>query len=329
MMQIIQNLLQVETMITLLAAGAAFATVITIAAPFMSSDKTADRMKLVTSEREKLKAAQKALLELGSIGNRLRDKKSTGLYAQIVNRLRLKNIFDIDRTRDRLRGAGLRSERHLTTFLAASVLAPLALGAFTLVEVSTTLADRVPSTGLRLAAALGGMALGYYLPIVMVKNIATKRQKSVKSAWSDALDLLLICIESGMALEPAMQRVSKEIGSQSIPLAEEMQLTVAELAYLPERRKALENLAKRTNLDTVKSVVTAMIQAERYGTPLGTALRVLAEENRKDRMAEAERKAAALPPKLTVPMILFFLPVIFVVILGPAVIMVMKVRNGG
>ena len=141
----------------------------------------------------------------------------------------------------------------------------------------------------------------------------------------------LISITSGamvaMSIEAAFQRVANEIGSQSVPLAEEMTLTNAELSYLQDRRTALENLAKRTGLLTVKAVVTSLVQAERYGTPLGSALRVLAQENRDMRMAEAERKAAALPPKLTVPMIAFFLPCIFVVILGPAAIQVMEVRK--
>ena len=326
-MQMLQTLFQVETIITILAAMAGFATVITLVAPLLETDKLAERMKSVSSERDKLRAAQKLALEIGTT-SRLREKQSTGLYAQIVQRLRLRNIFDVEATREKLRSAGLRSERHLTMFMVASVLLPVVLGGVAFFEVSTTFAERFSSTGMRLGVAFGAIVIGYYLPIIMVKNYATKRQKSIKRAWSDALDLLLICVESGMALEPALQRIAKEIGSQSVPLAEEMQLTVAELAYLPERRKALENLARRTGLETVKSVVTAMIQAERYGTPLGTALRVLAEENRKDRMSEAERKAAALPPKLTVPMILFFLPVIFVVILGPAVITVLAARAG-
>jgi tight adherence protein C len=129
-----------------------------------------------------------------------------------------------------------------------------------------------------------------------------------------------------MALEPSLARVAKEIGSQSVPLAEEMTLTVAELSYLQDRRKALDNLSKRTGLETVRSVVTSLIQSERYGTPLGTALRVLAQENRDTRMADAEKKAAALPPKLTVPMILFFLPIIFVVILGPSIILALGLK---
>ena len=193
----------------------------------------------------------------------------------------------------------------------------------TFVYASTVFADKV-SPNMRVAATIVALVVGFYIPGVGLKNVIQRRQASIKKAWSDALDLLLICVESGMALEPSMVRVAKEIGSQSIPLAEELSLTVAELSYLQDRRKALDNLGRRTGLETVRAVVTSLIQSERYGTPLGTALRVLAQENRDARMSEAEKKAAALPPKLTVPMILFFLPVIFVVILGPSIIMVMK-----
>ena len=139
-------------------------------------------------------------------------------------------------------------------------------------------------------------------------------------AFPDALDLLLICVEAGMSIESAFNKVAGEIGAASIALAEELGLTTAELSYLQERRKAYENLALRTGHEGVKAVTTALIQAERYGTPLGVALRVMAQENRDMRLAAAEKKAAALPAQLTVPMILFFLPVLFVVIMGPAAI---------
>jgi tight adherence protein C len=144
----------------------------------------------------------------------------------------------------------------------------------------------------------------------------------MRRSWPDGLDLLLICVESGMSIEQAFRRVASEVGAQCIPLAEELALTTAELSYLAERRTAYENLGNRTGLEAVKSITTALIQAERYGTPLGQALRVLAQESRDIRMNEAEKKAAALPPKLTVPMILFFLPVLFVVIMTPALIQV-------
>ena len=150
-----------------------------------------------------------------------------------------------------------------------------------------------------------------------------KRQQAVSRSFPDALDLLLICVESGMSIEAAFNKVAEEIGTQSIEMAEELMLTTAELSYLQDRRLAYENLGKRTGLPGVKAVVTSLIQSERYGTPLGTALRVMAQENRDMRMQAAEKKAAGLPPKLTVPMILFFLPVLFVVILGPAAIRMM------
>jgi tight adherence protein C len=135
---------------------------------------------------------------------------------------------------------------------------------------------------------------------------------------------MLICVESGMSIENAFRKVSEEVGVQSPDLAEELSLTTAELSYLQDRRKAYENLGERTDLDGVKAVVTSLLQAEKYGTPVGHSLRVLAQENRDMRMSEAEKKAAALPPKLTVPMILFFLPVLFAVILTPALIQMMK-----
>jgi len=176
--------------------------------------------------------------------------------------------------------------------------------------------------GMCIAAAY----LGIKLPQLFLRNVITRRQQSVRRAFPDALDLLLICVESGMSIDAAFKRVSQEVGSQSVPLAEELTLTTAELSYLQDRRMAFENLSARTGIDGVKAVCTALIQAERYGTPLAQALRVLAQEIRDQRMSEAEKKAAALPPKLTVPMILFFLPVLFIVIMGPAAIRVMEIK---
>ena len=166
--------------------------------------------------------------------------------------------------------------------------------------------------------------IGFYLPNIFVQNLIARRQQAIQLAFPDALDLLLICVESGMSVEAAFNKVAAEIGSQSVELAEELALTTAELSYLQDRRLAYENLGKRTGLPGVKAVTTSLIQAERYGTPLGNALRVMANENREIRMQAAEKKAAALPPKLTVPMIVFFLPVLFVVILGPAAIRFMQ-----
>ncbi len=319
MSDLVSVLFQVESIFTILIALAAFATVVTVASPFFESDKLKSRMKGVVEERDRLKSAQRALLSGGE--SKLRDRAKPGLYKQLVEVLNLKKIFESEGTKDSLRQAGFRSEKHLVTFLAARAIVPLVVSILTFAYTSTVFADKV-SPNMRIVATVIALIFGFYVPSIGLKNLINRRQASIKKAWSDALDLLLICVESGMALEPAFMRVAKEIGSQSVPLAEEMTLTIAELSYLQDRRKALENLAKRTGLETVRAVVTSLIQSERYGTPLGTALRVLAQENRDSRMSEAERKAAALPPKLTVPMILFFLPVIFVVVLGPSIILV-------
>jgi tight adherence protein C len=181
-------------------------------------------------------------------------------------------------------------------------------------------------TLIKLGIGIGAAYFGMLSPNLYLKNKITRRQASIKRAFPDALDLLLICIESGMSVEAAFQKVSDEVGTQSVELAEEFTLTTAELSYLPDRRQAYDNLAQRVGLEGVKAVCLALQQAERYGTPLGTTMRVLAQENRDMRMSEAEKKAAALPPKLTVPMILFFLPVLFIVILGPAAIKVMAIQ---
>jgi tight adherence protein C len=323
MMEMITTLLKPEIMITILVGFAAFGTVLTIAAPYFENDQLGARIKGVSVERDKLRAQQKAMLSGGEA--KLRDKPQKNLVGQIVETLNLRHVFEAEGSREILRQAGMRSEKNLVTFLGIRLAAPIVLALIAFVYTSTLYAEKF-DLNMRLVAAMGGLIVGFYLPNFVLKNMRTRRQDSIKRSWSDALDLLLICVESGMAIEPAMQRVAREIGSGSVPLAEELTLTVAELSYLQDRRKAFENLAKRTGLPTVKSVVTSLIQSEKYGTPLGTALRVLAQENRDNRMSEAERKAAALPPKLTVPMILFFLPVIFAVVLAPSFILIMNVK---
>jgi len=172
--------------------------------------------------------------------------------------------------------------------------------------------------------AVGAGYLGFYLPNMFIQNLVQRRQQAISQSFPDALDMLLICVQAGMSIEAAFGKVAKEVTSQSIELAEEFSLTTAELSYLQDRRQAFDNLGKRTGIAGIKAVATALIQAERYGTPVSQALRVMAKENRDMRMSEAEKKAAALPPKLTVPMIIFFLPVLFIVILGPAALQVLK-----
>ena len=241
---------------------------------------------------------------------------------QIVERFNLREALVDEGTLNKLRAAGLRSQNALNVFLVARFLLPFLflILAAVWVFVVGNLASR--PIGIRILAVVGFAYVGFYAPNIYVSNKVGKRQKSIKRAWPDALDLMLICVESGNSIEAAMRRAAEEIGTASPELAEELALTTAELSFLQDRRTALENLGNRTQLDSVRAVVQALIQADRYGTPVSQALRVLAQESRDERMNEAEKKAAALPPKLTVPMILFFLPVLVAVILGPAGIQV-------
>jgi tight adherence protein C len=236
----------------------------------------------------------------------------------------LSRLLEDPKVVEKLAQAGFRGPRPISTFYFFRFVMPFVfaiLVAFYLFVVN----DFGLQTMQKVAGCVAALLIGYYAPNIYISNIASKRRESIVAAFPDSLDLLLICVESGMSIEAAIMKVSQEVGSTSIELAEELSLLTAELSYLPERRQAYEGMAKRTNHPGVKSVVTAMIQAERYGTPLGAALRVMAKENRELRLSAAEKKAAALPAKLTVPMILFFLPVLFVVILGPAIIKVQDI----
>jgi tight adherence protein C len=246
----------------------------------------------------------------------------------VVERLNLRKALETESTRERLKMAGMRGQAPVVAFLFFRAIMPIVTFALTFFYLFFWDKHNLAPL-LRLALSIGGAYVGFYLPNIFIHNLIQRRQKSIKRVFPDALDLLLICVQAGMSVESAMNKVSNEIGSRSSELAEEFGLTTAELSYLQERRQAYENLGKRTGLSVVKAVGTSLIQAERYGTAIGQALRVLAKESRDMRMAEAERKAAALPPKLTVPMILFFLPVLFIVILGPAFIQVMAIRHGG
>ena len=242
---------------------------------------------------------------------------------RIVDELKLREYFDSEELRENLKRAGLRGQANIVYFMFFRLAAPIAVFLFALFYVFFLYDTGYPPL-INFLIALGAGFLGFYLPNMFISNRVQKRQLAIKQAFPDALDMLLICVQSGMSVELGFAKVGKEIASQSIELAEEMTLTTAELSYLQDRRQAYENLAKRTGLPGVKAVTTALIQAERYGTPVGQALRSMAKENREIRQSEAERKAAALPPKLTVPMIVFFLPVLFIVILGPAGISYMQ-----
>ena len=309
-------LLDPQFIVMVLAAVAAFATVTTFVMPLLSGDRLGARMKYVASERERLRAER--LIQLSDEQRRLR-KEPKSFMKRVVEQLNLRKALETEGTRERLKMAGFRGHAPVIAFLFFRATLPLVgfgLVFFYLFFVD----DHQLAVLVRLGMSIGGAYFGFYLPNIFITNLIHRRQKSIKRVFPDSLDLLLICVQAGMSIESAMNKVAGEIGPRSIELAEEFSLTTAELSYLPERRQAYENLGKRTGLPGVRAVGTSLIQAERYGTAISQALRVLAREGRDTRMAEAEKKAASLPPKLTVPMILFFLPVLLVIILGPAFI---------
>lgn len=321
---LIELVLNPQFVSTALGAVCVFATVLTIALPMLQRDQMNRRMKEMAIERSKMRSARLADMQVKERSGKLRATPK-GFVQRVVDDLNLREKFDNEEMRENLKRAGLRGQDKVVYFMFFRMVAPIAVFLLTLFYVFV-MKDTGYPPAMNVLMALGAGFLGFYLPNVFIQNRVQKRQQSIKQAFPDALDMLLICVQSGMSVEAAFSKVGKEIASQSLELAEEMTLTTAELSYLPERRQAYEHLAKRTGLPGVKAVTTALVQAERYGTPVGQALRTMAKENREIRQSEAERKAAALPPKLTVPMIVFFLPVLFVVILGPAGISYMNME---
>ncbi|MEO0498100.1 MAG: type II secretion system F family protein [Pseudomonadota bacterium] len=315
-------IIQPQNLLVVFVTVAAFATALAVVGPLLYRDPLKGRMKSVVLEREKMRERERARLQANSKDGEKRASiraEQKAFFQKFVDSLDLRKRLDDGTTVTKLAQAGKRGPSALLIYLTLRVLLPIGFAALVAFYMYVILPDLLPANQKVLAIAIGA-ALGFYGPNIWLSNAVTKRQQSIRRAWPDALDLMLICVESGMSIEAALKKVSDEVGTSSVPLAEELLLTNAELSYLQERRQAYENLSKRTGLDVVKAVVTSLVQAEKYGTPLGTALRVLAQENRDMRMMEAEKKAASLPPKLTVPMIIFFLPCLFIVIITPAYI---------
>jgi len=320
---IINLLFDKNFLITAFVGILAFATIVTLGVPMLERGGLDDRLKTVAKRREELRARHHAALSAKR--GALRIEHNTMMKA-VLDRFKLGNILEGENSREKLAMAGYRGQAPLVTFMFFRFVMPFIVFAVTLFYLFLIM-HLTWSPLQKVGAAFVGALVGFYLPDLFVNNIIARRQQSIMSAFPDALDLLLICVESGMSIESAFTRVAGEIGTQSAELAEELALTTAELSYLPDRRMAFDNLAKRCGHPGVKSVATALNQAEKYGTPLGQALRVTATENREMRMQEAERKAASLPAKLTVPMIIFFLPCLFVVIMGPAIIQISRAMH--
>jgi tight adherence protein C len=308
----------INLIIAMTSAISVFLSFVLVSWPYLVPDTLDTRMKKVRDEREQIRRRERSkLFGNGSSSLRPEPKK---IFKDLVHRLNLLGELNDAAIVKKLRMAGYRGQSPVVTFIAARVILPCVMFIVAAVYAFFLLKQLEYPFFVKLSAVMALTLLGFYAPGLYLRNRIGKRQLAIRRAWPDALDLLLICVESGMGLESALAKVADEVAAQCQELAQELTLLTAELSYLPDRAKAYENLAERIGLDAVRAMVVSLGQSEKYGTSVGQSLRVLAQESRNQRLSAAEKKAHALPPKLTVPMILFFLPVLFAVIIGPAII---------
>jgi len=279
--------------------------------------------------RAKLIAAQRTALRSAVIGPRRRQERlpTIGLMRRVVDRLNLLKSGQAERISLKLMRAGWRSKDAIIRYLFAKLALPLSFGVLVVFFLyGLDPYDLQPPT--KLGIALASVIFGAYLPDILIKNKTQKRQDTIRKAMPDALDLMVICAEAGLSLDATLNRVSQEMELACLELADELGLTGLELGFLSDRRKALKNLALRVDLPVVRGMVNTLMQAEKYGTPLAQSLRIMSAESRNERLMKAEEKAARLPALLTVPMIIFILPPLFVVLLGRAILDVMDAFVG-
>ena len=304
----------------LLAALGCAATALAVVVPMLQTDNLSRRIRAVSDERERIRLRERERLAAKDNRTQLRSRPSS-MLKRLVDTLNLTSWLSTETAKEQLAKAGFRGAGAEYAFVAGRLIAPISFAIIAAVYIFG-FADWQQPLAIKLGGVMAAVYLGVKAPEIYLRNATTKRQKSIERAYPNTLDLMLICAESGMSIEHGVRKVSGEIGVESVEMAEELTLLSAEMSYLPDRRTAFENLNARTGLESIRSLTTVLIQSERYGTPLGSALRVLGQESRDQRMNAAEKKAAALPPTLTVPMILFFLPGLFAAILTPAAIQI-------
>lgn len=311
--------------ITILSALAAAISFVAFALPFLNRSEKKERYRAVIDKR------RRALFEAtrSGAGNKIITDKSMSAKESMAGLYRMQKLAgDMgEKVRDKLLQAGIRSPDAPLKFMIAQAVIPLFLCGFAMMIIHGS--DKEISNVMTLLILFGAGGIGYKLPDILIKNTIIKRQEEINLSFPDSLDMMLICVQGGIGLEQAVDRVAHEVAEHSETLAEELGILSAEMAMLNDRRQALQDFARRVGSGGAKSFATALIQAEQYGTSVSQAMRVMADEIRDQRMATAEQKAASLPPKLTVPMILFFLPALFVIILGPAGIQATQAGVGG
>lgn len=312
----------IEYVILAASALATAASVLAVGMPFLRGERFESRLKTVADRRRELANRRKSSYQTR---NKLQLGGGSKWKEFAIRRFKLQDLLEAKTLRVQLARSGRRGQRAVVNFLFTRISMPLFLlvGSF----LYTSLVLTQSPFAVKMLIIIGATGLGNFMPQVLLRNQIAKRQQKLQRAYPDALDLIIICVESGMSIEAAFTKVTEQMIQTSPEIAEEFGLTTAELAFLSDRRQALENLAERTGLPAFKSLSTTLQQSEKYGTPVAVGLRVLGKESRDARMAAAEKKAAALPPKLTVPMIVFFLPVLFLIIAGPAAIQMMATMN--
>lgn len=303
-----------ETVIVLVTSLAAALSFILFALPFLQHTEKKERYQSIIEKRKKV------LFEQAKASQDMKKSDTMSARESVATAFKAQQLLGEmgDKLRNRMLQAGHRGPTAALKFMIARFVLPLIFLAFTMLILSSS--DKEVSNKTEVIALLLSIVVGYGLPGVILKNQIQKRSEDINLAFPDALDMMLICVQGGIGLEQTVNRIAEEIVEHSETLAEELGVLSAEMAMLNDRRAALQDFARRVGSGAAKSFATALIQAEQYGTSVSTAMRVMSEELRDDRMARAEQKAASLPPKLTIPMILFFLPVLFVIILGPVIL---------
>ena len=310
-----------QTLVFLISAVLAALSFAAFAYPLLNRMEKKERYKSIIEKKRKslYEASREDLNKKGKKDDTLSAKDSVAAVFKVQ---KLLGAYG-EKVRDKMLQAGNRSPTAPMKFIIAQIVLPILFIGFAMMIMSGS--DKEIGDGKAMFILLAAIFIGYKLPSVIVKNQILKRTEEHNFTFPDALDMMLICVQGGIGLEQTVARIAEEMSEHSEILAEELGILSAEMAMLSDRKVALRDFARRVGSGAAKSFSTALIQAEQYGTSVSTAMRVMSDELRDQRMANAEQKAAGLPPKLTVPMILFFLPVMFIVIIGPTIIMALKV----